>query len=125
MDVNNWRFCVVGNIVKQHVDHEGVMRYGTKAFSGGTKVYIDDTTYGLNEGAITVIGRNRFGKIAIESVEISLIENVRSQRVYTPKVLEIMDHLECCEGWAWRGRTAADRRAVEAFAKAWNGVEKK
>ena len=38
---NNWRFGVVGNIVKQHLDNEGIIRYGTKAFTGGTKVYID------------------------------------------------------------------------------------
>lgn len=37
---NNWRFGVVGNIVRQHLDDKGIIRYGTKAFCGGTKVYI-------------------------------------------------------------------------------------
>ncbi len=31
-----WRFGVVGNIIRTHYDEEGILRYGTKAFSGGT-----------------------------------------------------------------------------------------
>lgn len=77
MNDKNWRFCAVGNIIAQHLDQEGVVRYGTKAFTGGTKVYIYDKSDGLNEGKITVIGKNRFKKYAIESVEKQYIENVR------------------------------------------------
>ena len=117
---NNWRFCVVGNVIAQHTDETGTVLYGTKAFSGGTKVYIDDKTWGLNEGKISVIGLNRFGRYTIESVPVDLIENVRTQRVFKPKVLEIMHHLEIMDGWPWRGRTAEDRKAVKAFVKNWN-----
>lgn len=31
-----------------------------------------------------------------------------------------MDDLEVANGWIWRGRTANDRKAVEAFVKTWN-----
>ncbi len=121
MDVNEtWRFCVVGNIKTQHADENGKILYGTKAFSGGTKVYIDDRTGGLNAEEISVIGRNRFGRYTIERVSVDLIENVRAQRVFKPKVLEIMHYLEIMEGWPWRGRTAEDRKAVKAFAETWN-----
>ena len=41
-ETKNWRFCVVGNIISQHIDADGKLLYGSKAFSGGTKVYIDD-----------------------------------------------------------------------------------
>ncbi len=36
----NWTYCVVGNIKKTHFDEDGVLRYGTAAFSGGAKVYL-------------------------------------------------------------------------------------
>jgi len=121
MDNNkNWRFCAVGNIKAQHTDENGTVFYGTKAFSGGTKVYIDDKTWERNSGDVSVIGLNRFGRYVIESVPRSLIENVRIQRVFKPTVLEIMDYLEMMDGWPWRGRTAEDRRAVKAFVENWN-----
>ena len=121
MDSNkNWRFCAAGNIKAQHTDENGTVFYGTKAFSGGTKVYIDDKTRGLNSGKVSVIGLNRFGRYVIESVPESLIENVRIQRVFKPAVLSFMDHLEVMEGCPLRGRTAEDRRAVKAFVENWN-----
>ena len=124
MDVNNnWRFCVVGNIKAQHTDETGKVLYGTKAFSGGTKVYIDDKTCGLNDGRISVIGLNRFGRYTTESVPVNLIENVRIQRVFKPKVLEIMNYLEVMDGCPWRDRTAEDRKAVKTFVEKWNSSQ--
>ena len=121
MEVNNgWRFCAVGNIIAQHTDETGTVLYGTKAFSGGTKVYIDDRTWGLNDGHISVIGLNRSGRYTTESVPVDLVENVRTQKVFKPKVLEIMHYLETMDGWPWRGRTAEDRKAVKAFVEKWN-----
>lgn len=115
----NWRFCAVGNIVESHVDEEGNAFYGTKAFVGGTKVYIDDRTWDLNQGQVTVIGLNRFKRYAVESVPTRLIENVRLQKIYKPTVLRIMDYLEKTDGWLWRGETADDKTAVEAFVESW------
>lgn len=121
MDTNNsWRFCAVGNIKSQHTDKDGQVFYGTKAFSGGTKVYIDDRTYPVNGESVSVIGLNRFGRYAVESVPINLIENVRIQRVFKPTVLKMMDYLEVMDGWSWRGRTAEDRKALHAFISTWN-----
>lgn len=117
---NNWRFCAVGNIVKEHVDEDGTVFYGTKAFPGGTKVYLDDRTYGVNEGMVNVIGLNRFKKYALENIPDTFIEHVRMKRVYKPTILKIMDHLESVDGWMWRKRTAEDKRAVKAFVQAWN-----
>lgn len=114
---NNWKFCVVGNIVKQHLDESGNVLYGTQAFSGNTKVYINDFTFDLHPGMITVLGLNRFGRYSIERVYIGLIENIRLQKVFKPKVLEIMDHYSLMEGMSWRGRTAEDRRTLEKFVE--------
>lgn len=113
-DDKAWRFCVVGNIVKQHSDNENVF-YGTKAFVGGTKVYINERTKRSNDDNITVIGLNRFNRYALERVPMALIENIRLQRVYKPTILEIIDYLENMEGFYWRKRTAEDKRELEAF----------
>lgn len=120
-DVNkSWRFCVVGNIVKMHEDANGNVFYGTKAFVGGTKVYTNDETLGLNYSKITVIGCNRFKRYVVERIPIDNIENIRLQRVYKPQILEIMDYLECIDGIYWRERTAKDRRTLEAFVEELN-----
>ena len=121
MDANNsWRICTVGNITAQHTDKNGQVFYGTKAFSGGTKVYIDDRSYLSNGESVSVIGLNRFSRYAIEIVPVNLIENVRVQKVFKPTVLKMMDHLEAMEGWPWRGQSAEDRKALHAFVKTWN-----
>lgn len=121
MNENNaWRFCAVGNIKAQHLGEDGQTYYGTKKFSGGTKVYIDDKTWGLNVNKITLIGLNRFGHYEIDSVDVNLIENIRLQRVFKPTVLKIMEHLECLDGWQWRSRTSQDRKEIKAFIEMWN-----
>ena len=43
----NWRFGVVGNIVSERIDDEGILRYGTEAFTGGTKVYFLQSIIGM------------------------------------------------------------------------------
>lgn len=122
-ETKNRRICVVGNIAAQHIDADGKILYGSKVFSGGTKVYIDDLSYSLERGSVSVIGQNRFGRYVVESVPGNLIENVRAQRVFKPVVLQIMDHLEGMDGWTWRGRTANDKKEVNAFVDMWKSQE--
>lgn len=116
---NNWRFGVVGNIVKQHLDIEGVVRYGTKVFTGGTKVYIDGKGWNNETDTVSVIGRNRFGRYVIESVPVSLIEDVRVQRIYKPTVIQIMCYVEAVEGWTWWKKTSEDKKEAKAFVDSW------
>ncbi len=40
------KYCVIGNIVKEHIDEEGIVRHGTLPFPGGRKVYIS-TRFGV------------------------------------------------------------------------------
>lgn len=119
---NNWRFCAVGNIKARHTDETGKVLYGTKAFSGGTKVYINDMTEASDDSRISVIGLNRFGRYVVERVPADLIENIRLQRIYKPTVLKIIDYLEAMENWPWRKRTAEDRKAITAFVDMWNSL---
>ena len=117
MEQKKWRFGVVGNIVSEHTDEDGNVYYGTKAFTPGTKVYIDGKFWDDQRTDVSVIGRNRFGRVVLESVPINLIENIRTQIIYKPHVLEIIDYLRVMEGWKWWGRTAADRKEAENFVK--------
>lgn len=115
----DWRFGVVANITHSHTDENNELRYGTKAFTPGTKVYLGGKYWDKENPQIGVIGMNRFGKTVVESVSVSLIENVRTQRIYKPKVLAIISHLETMDGWEWWQRTVADRKDAERFAKEW------
>ena len=116
----NWRFGVSGNIVGKHTDADGNVYYGTKAFTPGTKVYLDGKHWSNDKDDISVIGHNRFGKMVIESVNINLIENIRAQRIFNPQILDILSHLEAMDGWTWWGRNSCDRKEVKQFVKDWN-----
>lgn len=105
----NWRFCAVGNIF-----------YGTKAFTPGTKVYLYDNYWVPDDQEITVIGLNRFGRYAYERIPVDRVINVRYQRVFKPKVLQIIDYEEHMEGAEWHTRTADDKRALKKFVDTWN-----
>lgn len=115
-----WRFGIAGNIKAQHSGENGEIFYGTKCFSGGTKVYISDVTLDVENRTISVLGRNRYGRYVTERTPIELIENVRVKRIFAPKIIGIMNHLELMDGWVWRERTGEDRRAVKEFVKMWN-----
>lgn len=119
-DSKNWRFGVAGNIVGRHTDTDGNVYYGTKAFTPGTKVYLDGKHWSIEQNTISVIGRNRFGKKVVESIDVNLIENVRIQRIFDPKILTILDYLEAIDGWAWWGKNSYDRKEVNLFVKNWN-----
>lgn len=77
------------------------------------QVSIDGKCWSPDREQVEVIDRNRFGRYAIESVPVSLIEKVRTQRIYKPTVLEIMNYEEAVEGWTWWKRTSADRSRLK------------
>ena len=96
-----WIFGAAGNIVKTHTDEAGIVYYGSKAFKGGTKVYLYGRYWEQDWNEISVIGQNRFGRWVYESVPTELIENVREQRIYNPKVLDIISHIRWLDGVDW------------------------
>ena len=117
---NSWRYAVAGNIKKTRIDENGVLRYGTAAFKGNTKVYLcgrlwDERLPDENKTHISVVGLSRSRSYYVGYVPIELIENLRLTRVYQPQVLEIMSNFEFCEGW-W-GNTQEERNDVSAFLK--------
>lgn len=121
---NQWRYAVVGNIKKTRIDENGILRYGTAAFKGNTKVYLcgrlwDERLPDENKTEISVLGLSRAGRYYFDRVPINLLENLRITRVYKPAVLELMSNFEYCEGW-W-GNTQKERDDASAFLKRLKG----
>lgn len=114
-----WRFGVAGNIVAQHIDENGILRFGTPAFTGGTKVYIDGKHFGYDPKGVSVIGLNRFHEYQIVTVPPELIENVRTVTIHKPSVLKILERVAAMDGWEWWGRIAKDRKECKKFVDNW------
>lgn len=114
----NWTYCVVGNIKKTHHDEEGTLRYGTAAFTGGTKVYISGRIWDRSRDHIDALGLNRRNDLQVVWTNIECIENVRCQKVFHPGILGIMDNHEFRSGW-W-GKSQKEKADAEEFVKWWN-----
>lgn len=114
----NWTYCVVGNIKKMHYDEDGTLRYGTAAFTGGTKVYISGRIWDRSRDHINALGLNRRNELQVVWTNTEHIENVRCQKVFQPTVLEIMDNFEYRAGW-W-GKSKKEKDDAEEFVKWWN-----
>ena len=115
-----WKYCVVGNIVKERIDENGVHRYGTAAFKGGTRVYLGGRGYEdfePNRKGIIVLGLNRHKRYEDVYTMKSHIENVRLARTYKPKIMALMCEDEGWDGW-W-GDTEEDKADAERFVTKW------
>ena len=108
-----WRYCVVGNIIKSHLDEDGIIHYGTSSYVGGTKVYLCGKHWLPSQKEISVIGLSRGKRYYVDDVPIGLIENIRCQRTYKPAILNIMGNFEYDDCW-W-SNTKEDKEATEAF----------
>lgn len=113
-----WTYCVVGNITKNHTDDKGIVRYGTSAFAGGTKVYLGGRNWNRYKNRINVLGLTRRKRWEVIWTDISHIENLRVQKVFHKTVLDKMRDLEGCACW-W-GQSKKERTLAEAFVNEWN-----
>ena len=118
MEDKKWKYCAVGNIKKSHIDDNGIIRYGTPAFTGGTKVYLCGKVWDRSHDQITVIGLSRRRKYQVIDTKIELIENVRCGKVYRKRVLDIMSDYEFWHCW-W-GNEKEDKEGTAEFAEWWN-----
>ena len=114
-----WRHCVVGNIVRDRIDENGVLRHGCKEFRMGTRVYLYGRYFdGDRHEYIDVLGLDRFGRYRVVEVPKEYIENVRCSRVYKPSVLKIMNNREFSHEW-WDD-SKEDKEDVKEFVRRWN-----
>ncbi len=114
----NWTYCVVGNIKKCHFDGGGILRHGTAAFTGGTKVYLAGRGWDRTTRQINALGMTRNKRKQIVRTDVSQIENIRLQKAFDPAILELMDWYALVGGW-W-GKSKKEKTHAEAFVKWWN-----
>ena len=109
------KYCVVGNIVMEHLDENGITRYGTVPFPGGRKVYISRRLWEDEE--VTVTGLNRFkSKYILEKIPLAWIENIRFSKTFDPRVLELMENnIEHRDMW-WLYKEE-DKKGAEEYAQ--------
>lgn len=115
-----WQWCLVGNIVEEHeFGEDHVIKYGTKHFRPGAKVFINLVYGGMGYEKILVIGVPRHTKKYIEVVIWrKYVCNFRVQKVYKPAVLKMMKYSE----WDWWGNTEETRETIEKCAE-WMNAE--
>ncbi len=118
---HSWCWCLVGNVIQEHeYGEEHEIKYGTKHFSRGTKVYLAPVQWGDGYESIVVIGLSRYKKKYIEVITRSAyIENFRLKKVYSPTILKRM----CASQYRWWGDTDADRDSIIEYLKSRNPEE--
>lgn len=118
LNSKEWKYCVVGNITKSHTDKDGILRYGTPAFSGGTKVYLCGKYWDPSRETIAVIGMTRGKKYHVIDTVPMYIENVRCSKAYHPAVITLMNNWEMHHLW-W-SNTAEDKKETIEFTNKWH-----
>ena len=110
---HSWCWCLIGNIVEKHeFGEEHEIRYGTKQFSRGAKVYLAPAQWGDGYENIVVIGLPRSGNKLMEVVTHSkYVENYRMKKVYKPEVLKKI----CSSKRIWWGDTENDRMKIISY----------
>ena len=81
-----FEYCLVGNIVEKHYFGENKeIRYGTKHFRGGAKIFIFPQYGGMGHEHIRVIGLPRKRYMVIDVViPTKYITNVRVKKIFQP-----------------------------------------
>ncbi|MBU5462701.1 hypothetical protein [Lachnoclostridium sp. MSJ-17] len=108
-----WRWCLVGNIIEKHpYGEEHEIRYGSKHFSGGTKVYIAPAQWCDGMEKIVVLGLSRYSRNFVEVViSNKLVENFRLGKVYQPALLRRM--LE--SSYIWWDDSEKDKESIITY----------
>lgn len=118
--VDEFRYCLVGNIVQESYDENHRIRKGTKAFRPGTKVCVSYPFCGDGGENRYVIGMSRHRKYIKIITAIKHIENFRFQKIYKPAILKLMTN-EDYE--LWYKTTESEKRYIEEEAKELNSPD--
>ena len=117
-----FRYCLVGNIVQESYDENHEIRKGTKAFRPGTKVCISTSFCGDGGENRYVIGMSRHKKYIKIITVIKHIENFRFQKIYKPAILKLMaDNSKGCD--SWYKNTDEEKKYIEDEAKLLNSKD--
>ncbi len=122
-----FKYCVVGNIVKERIDEDGNIRHGTIEFSGGTKVYIcgkleyDDPEY-VDVIALSRMKTCGWRQYRVVKLNKKYIENVRASKTYNARIMDMMDDrfMGGYYAWFWWHDDPEDRKETIEYARKWN-----
>jgi hypothetical protein len=91
IDSIEWVYCLVGNIIDKHEFGENKeIRYGTKHFAPGTKVYCYPGMYS-NDERVYVVGKPRKTfKLIKVIMPTKYITNFRLKRIYDKRIIKDM-----------------------------------
>ncbi|WP_299775773.1 hypothetical protein [uncultured Pseudoteredinibacter sp.] len=111
-------WAVTANIVKtREFGSEKERRNGTRFFSGGAKVFVVAVFCGACVDVI-VVGRHRGSKKYIHSVvKVNLLENLRLNPIYSPKVHELASNIS--ENGAWVTTSKQDAQEILTILPRW------
>ena len=128
MDSNTeqeWRWCMVGNIVDTHIfgeSHELI--HGTKHFRPNAKVYISLSYPGMGNETVRVIGIPRHSKDYIEiAIPRRYIHNFRLSKVFSPAVIRHMKNTDY--HMCWWSNTDNDRDIIASCLDYFNSEAEK
>lgn len=114
------KYCVVGNIVMEHSDKDGIIRYGTASFPGGRKVYISRRLW---ENEVVVLGLNRpKSRYTTERVPLAWIENIRFSKTFNLQVIDLMRNTDEFPDMWWLYKEE-DRILAGEYAQILNRVK--
>lgn len=116
-----WKYAVVGNVIRNRIDEHGVLRHGTKEFPAGAKLYLYGKFWNETFKNISAIGLDRHKRYRVVDLPVEYIENLRIQKVYKLSVLRIMNDFEFEQGW-W-DNSLEEKNNAEYFIKKWNNKE--
>lgn len=117
-----WRYTLVGNIVKEHEYGENKeIVSGTKKYKGGTKVYLAPIQWGDGYEYVVTIGKIRYAFRYIETiVNCKYIENFRCKKVYDSKIIKKMN----LSKYRWWGISDDVQEEIKKLADSLNEEEK-
>ena len=113
--MSKWKYCVTANIKRKHKHLRDLLKPGTWTFPGGRLVYICNRP--IKElYTVLVMGLSWFRQgYVFDIVPIEILENVQSNYVFDPSIIELMDSLELQHLW-W-GDKPEDGEDAERYAE--------
>lgn len=114
------KYCVVGNIVMERLDENGVTRHEIPVFPGGRKVYISRRLW---KDGVTVLGLNRYkNNYVLEKIPLAWIDNIRFSKTFQPKLVELMANTDESRDMWWLYKEEDKNGAME-YAQLLNRIK--
>ncbi|SOC16445.1 hypothetical protein [Pseudobutyrivibrio ruminis] len=115
------KYCVVANIKSDsYCDKNGFIRYGTKVFPAGRKIYLSRRLW---KNGVVAMGLNRYkSRYDTDTVPLDLVENIRVTRTFKPSILIKMGF---CDEYIdmWWSHRAEDFKRAQEYAEMLNCIK--